>query len=179
MKRFCFIVFLALLAGCAPWARTNGYFHNGPARYSVDLPWGWMKHRGADVVLTRDGIMLENIVIARRNIDKKLSYTKKKFVEGMLPEEIAEVILDDLNLDKNVGNLEVSENNPVDISGKKGFKLVYSFTTDAGLKKKRVHYGFGWEKWVYEISYTAAAWHYFDAGLGAFTEVINSFKFSG
>ena len=165
--------------GCATWSKTTGKYVTSSGKYSVDLPWGWMMHKGKELFLTKDGIWLENIIISRQNIKDKLQYTKKKFIKGMLPEEISEVLLDDLQSNNKIGNLEVIENNPVEISNINGFRLVYTFITEDGLKKKCIHYGFGYEDWVYGISYTAAVWNYFDKETNVFEELVNSFKFLG
>lgn len=178
-KAFLLSVFCILIAGCATWSKTTENYVNSAEKYSVNLPWGWMMHKGGGLLLTRDGIWLENIVVSRRKIDKELPYTKKKFVKGMLPEEIAQIIWDDLQANNKIGNLELIENKPIEISGMDGFRLIYSFTTEDGLKKKCIHYGFGYEDWVYEISFTAAEWHYFSKELDAFNETVDSFKFLG
>lgn len=179
-KKLFLLFFLAFfITGCATWHKTSGNYINSPEKYSVDLPWGWMQHKGKELILTKDGIWLESIIIARHNIEEKLQYTKKKFVKGMFPEEISQIILDDLKANGKIGNLEVIENVPVTISGVNGFKLAYSFTTEEGLKKKCIHYGFGHADWVYEISYTATDWHYFDKGFDDFNKLVNSFKFLG
>jgi hypothetical protein len=170
---------IILIAGCATWSKTAGNYTNTSEQFSADLPWGWMMHKGKELILTKDGIFLENIVIKRKNAEDKLLYTKKKFVEGMLPEEIAEIELDEMRCNANIGNLEVIENSPVEISGIKGFKLVYTFANEDGLKKKTIHYGFGHKEWVYEISYTATQWNYYDKELDAFNKLVESFKFLG
>lgn len=176
--RILFLLFL-FMAGCATWSKTTAKYVSSQEKYSVDLPWGWMQHKGKELILTKDGIWLENIIISRHDTNKKLQYTKKKFVKDMLAEEISEVVLDDLRSNNKIGNLEVVENIPTVISGRDGFRLVYTFSTEDGLKKKCIHYGFAYEDWVYEISYTATDWHYFDKGIDDFNKLVQSFKFLG
>ena len=168
-----------IISGCAAWSKTNGYYRNPSQKYSTELPWGWMRYRGNDLLLTKDGVFLEAITVIRRNIKDKLEFTKKLFGKGMLPEEIAEIIIDDLKASNKIGNLEIIENSPAKIGGRDAFKLVYSFTTESGLKKRCIHYGFGYEKWVYEVSYSGTDWHYFDKGVNDFEQMVESFKFLG
>jgi len=177
-KRIIFPCLLPLfICGCATWTKTNGQYSNNSAMYQVDLPWGWLKHAGETLLVTKDGIFLEGIEIARINVNKKLTHTKKKFVKGMLAEDIAAVAIDDLSTNSEINNLEILENGPVIISGQNGFRLAYLFRNKDGLKYKRVHYGFEYEDWVYRLTYTSAADYYFDKNVEEFNKVIESFKF--
>lgn len=171
----CALVFF--IAGCATWAKVGGPYLNNSEMYSADLPWGWMKYKGKDLIITRDGVFLEDIIIKRVNVKEKLEHTKKRFIKGMLSEEIAEIEMDDIIADSDVCNFELAENIPVIISGQNGFKLVYSFCNKEGLKYKCIHYGFGYGDWVYSLFYTACSAYYFDKNLKDFDSVIQSFKF--
>lgn len=175
IKLFLLVLLVLSISACVGWTRATGKYVDPQKKYSVDLPWGWMRYQGDTLILTRDGIWLENIVIMRQKFDKKLQYTKEKFVKGMLPEEICEVIVGNLKADKSMGNLEIIENMPVKISGIDGFKLVYTFTNEDGLKMKCIHYGFAHGDWVYEFSYTATLWNYFDKELAEFNKMAASF----
>lgn len=175
-KLFLWVILVFLMAGCATWVKTTGNYVNSSEKYSLDLPWGWMMHKGKELILTRDGVWLENIIIKRYKVEEKLEYTKKKFVKGMLPEEISQVALDNLKSNSQIGNLEVIENKPFILSGRDGFRLVYTFTTSEDLKKKGIYYGLGDGNLVYEISYTGTLWHYFDREVDAFERSVRSFK---
>lgn len=166
-----------LLAGCATWGRAGGPYSNGSAKYEVDLPWGWMKLGGKDLMLTRDGLFLDKIAIQRKDIDKKLEHTKKKFIKGMLPEELSEVAIDDIAGDSDISGLEIIENIPASLSGQLSFRLIYTFRNKDSLKYKCIYYGFGYEEWVYSISYTAAADYYFDKNVEEFNRLVKSFRF--
>lgn len=168
---------LFFTAGCATWTKVGGPYLNRSSLYSADLPWGWMKYRGKDLRITRDGLFLDDITIKRININKKLEHTKKRFVKAMLPEEIAEIEIDEVAANSDIYNFELIENMPVTISCQNGFRLAYSFRNKDGLKYKRIHYGFEYEDWVYSLLYTACADHYFDKNLEEFNAVIKSFRF--
>ncbi|MFH1442047.1 MAG: hypothetical protein ABIH18_08430 [Candidatus Omnitrophota bacterium] len=176
-KTVLLCVFIFFIAGCATWTKVGGPYLDNSAMYSTELPWGWMKYKGKDLVITRDGVFLEDITIKRKNINKKLDHTKKKFVKGMLPEEISEIEIDDVMVNPDVYNFELTENIPVIISGQNGFRLTYSFCNKEGLKYKCIRYGFGYGDWIYGLLYTACSTHYFDKNLKDFNNVIKSFKF--
>jgi hypothetical protein len=127
-------------------------------------------------LITRDGVSLQYIQIERVKIEDSLKHTKKKFSKGMLPQEVAEVVLDNIASDKDNLNLEVIENIPATISGIPGFKAVYTHKTMDGLKLKSIYYGFIMQDWFYGIYYTAALRYYFDKDIETFEKVLETFK---
>ena len=176
MKKLLGILFIFVI-GCAPWTQVGGLYKNESHNFSVELPQGWMKwNQGEHLFITRDGISLQYIQIGRVKIEEPLKHTKKKFSKGMLPQEAAEVYLDNIASNSNIINLEVIENLPATISGIPGFKTVYTYKNKDGLKFKSIHYGFMMENWVYGINYNAAQRYYFDKDIKQFENVFESFK---
>jgi hypothetical protein len=176
MKRFLYIP-LIFLVGCAPWTQVGGLYKNESHNFSVELPQGWMRwSQGEDLLITRDGVLLQNIQIVRQNIEDPLKHTKKKFSKGMLPQEAAEVVLDNIASNQNILNLEVVENSPATISGIPGFKAVYTHKNKDGLKFKSIFYGFIVGDSFYGINYNAAQRFYFDKDIQTFDNVVESFK---
>ena len=176
MKKILLIV-LMLAMGCAPWVQVGGLYKTESHNYSVDLPQGWMRwNQGDDLLITRDGVLLQNIQIARLNIEEPLKHTKKKFSKGMLPQEMAEIVLDNIASNKDVLDFEMIENSPIRISENSGFKAVYTHKNNDGLKIKSVYCGFIADKWFYGINYNAAQRYYFDKDIKTFENVLKSFK---
>ena len=95
----------------------------------------------------------------------------------MLPEELAEVEIDNISSNPSLNNFELMENVPISLSVQNAFRLSYSFSNKDGLKYKCIHYGFAYENWVYSLVYTSTADYYFEKNLEAFNQVTNSFKF--
>lgn len=62
------------------------------------------------------------------------------------------------------------------MAGLPGFKLVYTFKTENGLRLKRVHYGVLVRDRVYRVQYQAPARYYFEKDLATFERVRESFK---
>jgi len=172
------ILFIILLSmGCAPWVQVGGLYKRESYNYSVELPQGWMRwNKGDDLIITRDGVLLPNIQILRLNIEEPLKYTKKKFSKGMLPQEEAEVILDNIASNKEILNFQLLENNPLKICGNPGFRAAYSYKNQDGLKMKSIYCGFIAGQWFYGIIYNAAERYYFDKDINTFERVLESFK---
>ena len=68
------------------------------------------------------------------------------------------------------------ENTPVQISGRSGFKLMYTLKNRDGLKIKSIYYGFLYDEGFYAIRYSAAQRHYFDKDLQNFQNLFASFQ---
>ena len=146
--------------------------------YEASLPAGWRRATAISdsLLLTRDGVSLQYIRIARVAVGDELTNTKKKFAKGMLPQDVAALELDEVRSDQAVRNFALVENIPFQVTGFPGFKLVYTFKTGNGLRLRRIHYGVLLRDWVYRIQYQAAAKYYFDKDLAAFERVRESFK---
>ena len=146
--------------------------------YEASLPAGWRRATLVQdaLLLTRDGVSLQYIRIGLVAVGDELTNTKKKFAKGMLPQDVAALELDEVRSDQAVRNFALVENIPFQVAGIPGFKLVYTFKTENGLRLKRVHHGVLLRDWVYRIQYQAAAKYYFDKDLAAFERVRESFK---
>lgn len=177
MKKYISILLLSVfITGCATWTKTGGIYKNTSYNFQAELPWGWMKYQGKDLLITKDGELLQNIWVERVRFDKELPFTKKRFQKDMLASEVAQVEIDNFSSNKMISNFEVLENVPSTIGNADGFKLVYRFRNDDGLKLKKIHYGFLSCDWVYRITYTAAEGYYFNRDLEAFNKLVESFR---
>lgn len=171
------LIGVLFVAGCALWTQIGGLYTSDSGKFSVELPSGWMKYNAVDYLLiTRDGVLLQNIAIERIDIKKELSHTKKKLRQDMLPQEAAEVIIDNMASNPAILNLEVIENMPAKVGGFPGFKLVTIYKNKDGLKFKSVYYGFLWDHWLYSLRYSAPQRYYFAKDVTTFENVVKSFK---
>jgi len=179
LKRAAVAALLLLLAGCAPFVLASGRQNLSEYGFEVTVPDGWyraMRGEAAEaLVVTRDGLALQQILIWRAPVDKELKYTKRRFDEKLPPYELAEITLDNMRSDPAVNDFVVDENVPVTICGKPGYKLVYTWALKGGYRLKRVHYGFLDGKWMYQLVYQASARYYFDRDLATFDTVKDSF----
>jgi hypothetical protein len=179
-RRILVFVFLVLfLSGCATWQLVKApKTHWRYSYFSAELPAGWVKYREPKhlLFLTRDGILLQRITLKRHPIKKEFAVSKRKIKEGMLIQEIAELIIDEISLNKEFLNFELLENKPVDVGGVAGFRLTYTFNNSDFTKYKRIVYGFVIKNMYYELEYLAARQHYFDKSVEDFQRFFQSFK---
>lgn len=185
MRRIPIVFILALMAGgCASappkpvWVPAEGAFTAANSGFSLDLPAGWTRVNLEErLMITRDGSSLQFIGVALYKIGVPLKHTKKKFEKGMLPQEIAGILIDDLASAENIASVEVLENVPARIGDLEGFRVVCRIRIKGGMDRKCAFYGTMRGDQVYDLYYNAAARHYFDRDLGVFEEVARSFRF--
>ena len=175
---FVIVLLLTALSGCAPWVRVEGPYRMDSQGYEASLPAGWRRATtvGDSLLVTRDGVSLQNIRVDRVAVGDELAHTKKKFGKGMLPQDVAALELDEVRSDQAVRNFALVENVPFQVAGLPGFKLIYTFKTENGLRMKRVHYGVLVRGWGYRVQYQAPARYYFDKDLATFERVRESFR---
>ena len=171
------LVLLILLAGCAHSAPLGGHSESNSVCYSVELPQGWMKWKSDQSLLaTRDGLRLQFVQITRVAVAREpVKNGKKKLSKGMLPQELAEVVLHALASDQTISHFEVLEIREVEICGIPGFRAVYMFK-DWRLKLKAVCYGFLSGESFFAMRYTAALRYYFDKDIETFEKIVESFR---
>jgi hypothetical protein len=176
--RVLFLLLIFFLWGCATWVAVGGKYTMSSQNFEVKLPNGWRKFEFAKdaLLITKDGLTLQQIRISRMSIDKDLNHTKKKFAEGMLPPEVAEMVIDNFRSNPNILNQKIIENTPAQIGGYSGYKLVFTYQTKEGLTKKGINYGFISGNWFYEILYEAADRYYFAKDIAAMEKVKDSFR---
>lgn len=180
MKKIVVPWLLMLAIGCAPWVRVGGLYKSDGHQYAIHLPDGWMRwNRGDNLVITRDGLLLQQITVIRLSVDDPLKHTKKKLTKAMLPQEVAEVILDDIATDREVLDFRLEENKPAKIGGLPGFRAVFHFKNKEGLRLTTIYYGCLKETWFYGISYTAASRYYFDKDVEVFEKMVETFQWTG
>ncbi len=178
MKKVVLLLVL-LLTGCALWVRTESPYVSDTLHISADLPAGWMRQNTSNfLVITKDGVLLQKIVANRMEIarEKQFASTKKRVSAGMLPQEVAEVVLDDLQSDQDLLGFEVEENSPATVGGVPGFKTRFSYKTKEGLKYRCVYYGALSGGYLYSLCYVAVARHYFARDLETFENMVRTFR---
>jgi hypothetical protein len=136
-----------------------------------------MKAPTTDMLLiSKDGILLQNIIIKRMAISDELEHSKKKFRPDMLPHEQAELIADDFASNPSLLNFTILENSPMTINGHRGFRLVFTYKNQGDLRVKSTINGFMVRDWFYQIRYTAAIRYYYDRDMASYNQVVQSFK---
>lgn len=190
------LLLIAVLSTCmltacvgrqAKWLMVGGKQAVESEPLEVEWPQAWMKftpaesdakakNEGLVLILTRDGMGLQAIVLKRRPIDQAFSNTKKKAAQGMLPEELAELTLDDMRGNPNLTDLQVIENSPATLDGTPAFKVVFRYRNKAGLPMQAAYYGCIEKGLLYTLIYDAPQRHYYELDLPTFEAVKNSLK---
>lgn len=172
------LIALAVFAGCGPWKVTGGPYVSSQNNFATELPPGWVRVNTEDSLrMTRDGFPLQTIFIGRSRVDEyELKYTKKKLSGGMLPQEVAEVLIDNMASNPALASLEVKENRPAKISGVPAARIAVVFRNKDGLTIEALSYRFMQDEWLYTLSYTAPVRYYFDRDVKAFDDVVSRFR---
>lgn len=170
-----------ILAGCAAtWVRVDDTdSHYSGEHYSVSLPAGWMRSEVGDrLVLSRDGLDLQRIVIEYRPHEKAFEELEKSSSAGMLPSELAELTIAELKASQEEGlpSLEILDNRPIEIAGHTGYALHLRFKTDAGLRIEVLLQGFVDEHGLYQLLYRAPTLHYFGRDREVYESIAGSMQ---
>jgi len=177
--RLIYLLVIGLtISGCVTWAKVGGQCDMHSENFTVALPDGWQRYNPVTnkVIITKQGMSLQRIIIFRAPIDQKLPFTQKKISTDMLPQEVAEIVIDNLRSNPNVSDVDVVENDPAQIGGQPGFKIVYTFQTQEGLAKKGIFYGLLMGGKVYKMIYEAPQRYYFEKDRQTFEKVMVSFR---
>ncbi len=170
-----------LLGACAlPPQRVDTPRTEGPDKsYSVDLPVGWIKQvtPKKQLLASRDGILLDYILISAGPLKDAFPKTKKAAGDDMLPAELAELEIAEIrNQDQFTAALTVAENEPAEISGQEGFRIRLRYKNNRGLELQRVVYGFADKVAYHRLEFGAPTLYYFDTYYPAFQKAVASFQ---
>jgi len=181
MKRTALLTLAGLLlVGCVgpTWVTDNSQPQEAKAiAVSASLPQGWARYSpDPDLVMTRDGLLLETIRVSRKAYGSKLENTDRKFTKGIDAQEAAQILIDAFAADKNRHNLQVVDNRPVAIDGHAGFALEVTYRTPEGLTIRETMYvALVGDSYVI-ARFTAPDRHYHELHKGAFEEVVKTLK---
>lgn len=177
MIKRLFWILLLFMTGCASWVPTAG-LHDFPSyHFSVTLPEKWMKFKTDDYLLvSKDGPFLQYVLIQERDVQQPFGHTTKRLRSGMLAQEAAQVIIDEISSDHGVYDFRVVENRPARINGLDGFNLLFTHKNRDGLLFRTQYYGFLAGSRFYAIRYNAAERYYFEKDLKAFEGILSSFQ---
>ena len=177
MKKVIWFTLLLFAVSFAACAHSGGI--SKPATYSfeVDIPDGWRRiDNNRYWFATKESPFLQYVMVQNRPIGRSFRNTKKKIQKEMLPEEAAQIIIDELVSDRNLVNLKVLNNTPATIKKYAGFKILYTYSDSEGQTYKTLYYGFIKEDTFFNLRFTAVDRIYFQRDIGAFRSVLNSFK---
>lgn len=171
---------LLLLAGCQAWQPGGGTVTGKGEAFSLTTPAGWMyaTSLGPDLLLSREGPILQRIVVEHRDLTKPPGKEPKRAITPTLaPFEVAEAIVDELRANRDLLEFRLQENTPATVGGRPGFRLVFDFRTKDGLQFTEARYGViaGTDLWF--VRFSAPTRHYFARDLPAFESAVQTLQF--
>jgi hypothetical protein len=175
MKRWASLLLL-LTTACAPLHQNGDATQAGAQNFSIQMPEQWHElNTPRHLMLTKDGPFSQYILVQQRHLSEPFKHTKRKFRQGMLPQEAAEVVVAEITSDRAVLDFEVIENLPAQVGRFDAFKLVFTYRTTDGLKFKTIYYGVLPGNWYYGIRYNASDKYFTEQDIETFERFINSF----
>lgn len=145
--------------------------------WMVKPPAGWMQLSTADSeMFSKDGAYLEYMLIQSKPLTRGFRYTKQRIDPGMLPDEAAQIIVDDMQSDPLIRRFRLLANEPATVAGRPGFKLTYSYRDQYDVTLKSIYYGVVLPEQYFNLRYTGAERYYFDKELPAFAQALASLR---
>jgi hypothetical protein len=177
MKKHFWIILFLFVAGCMACAHTGGMSKPASYSFSIDIPEGWRKiDNNRYLLVTKENPFLQYIMVQNRPISRSFQNTKKKIQKEMLPEETAQIIIDELISDQNLVNFRVLDNTPATIKGYEGFKILYTYSDSEGQTYKTLYYGFLKEDTFFNLRFTAEGQIIFQRDISDFRSILNTFQ---
>lgn len=171
-------VLLLLVAGCTPWAAVdpNNRLITVKDDYTVEAPLGWVRRNYDvyDVFLSRDGPLLNFIVIDREKHDRTLPNTKRKTSADLLPQEVAELVIAEQKAVDSRGSFSVLANQPANLSGKPAVRVHTRWKNERGLPIERLTYALVDQKGRLALIYEAPGLVYFPKGVADFDAMVKT-----
>ncbi len=177
MKRLLWLSLLICVVSLLACAHSGGLTKPASYGYKVNIPEGWRKiDNNRYLLLTKENPFQQYILVQNRPIGKSFRHTKKKMHTTMLPEEAAQIVVDELISDQNLLNLKLLNNTPLNISGYDGFKILYTYQDGEGHTFKTLYYGFIKADTFFNLRFTAADRFHFQRDIDAFRLMLKSLE---
>jgi hypothetical protein len=181
VRRPILLLICLALVGCVPApARVDSpRIEALDKSYTVELPAGWIRQytQEKNVVVSRDGFLLETLAVVRRPLKQAFQRTKKDVSETMLPSELAELEIAEIKArDDQTAALTVLDNEPAVVSGKEGFRVKVAYRNPRGLEFYEEVHGVVDKSGLYLLIYRAPRLHYFDKHYREYQRTVESFR---
>jgi hypothetical protein len=167
-----------ILVGCSStWLRVRGPVQTPSC--SIQMPEGWVRlNTEAYEMVSKDGPYLEYILLREQPLIQGFQHTRRKLNSRMLPNEAAQVIVDNLKADPVIKQFRLIANEPADVGGQEGFHLIFTYRDQQDVDMRTYYYGTVIGSSFVSLRYNAAQRHYFDAELPSFQDALQSLRCS-
>ena len=154
-------------------------FTHKASGYSIQYPTGWRYVKFGDVsVATRDGPCLQRIYVDFRKHKKAFSTLGKDATPDMLPQELAEKIVAEMEAAGSLQHMQVLSNEPITLAGRPGFKVHVSFRTavDAGsVRYEGIVAGANSPQGIFLVAYVGSVFYYFARDVESYDNTLATF----
>lgn len=152
----------AMVLMCVLFFSLAGAAEEAEFNFSIDVPEGWWRVKTEKyLVITKDGAFKHYIFVQERPLVQPFQNTGKTLQPTHLPNEVAQIIVDELTADPNLTQLQMIENLPAKVAGQPGFQLTFLYTDPLGIVFKTVYYGCIQGERFYNLRYSASEESYF------------------
>lgn len=185
---------LALLAGMAVAAPAAAAwkivvegqpFTHKASGYSIQYPAGWRFIKmpfGDETVATRDGPALQKIYVDFRKHKKAFRALGKDATPEMMPQELAEKIVQEMEAAGSLQNMQVLSNEPTMLAGRPAFRVHVSFRTsvDAGsVRYEGIVVGANSPQGIFLVGYGGPVLNYFARDVESYDRTLATFAIAG
>ena len=179
---FVVLISTLLFSGCASWQEVSGVQQIKTQNITIDLKnekWHALDKKDLETYnLTKDGILLQNILIKRVPLDKALNSKKSIIPKDILSYELGELIIQDLKVQNEMKSFQVINNKPERIDTEDGVQIIYQIkdSFDNIVRTNSTYFIFN-EK-LYSINYIAPSQFYYEKDLNRYNKIKKSIKLS-
>jgi len=180
---------LALLAGIAVAEPAAAWkivvegqpFTHQKSGYTIQYPAGWRYVKwpfGDETVATRDGPCLQRIYVDFRKHKKAFRALGKDATPEMMPQELAEKIVAEMEAAGSLQNMKVLSNEPTTLAGRPAFKVHVSYRTavDAGsVRYEGIVVGANSPQGIFLVGYNGSVLHYFARDVETYDKTLATF----
>lgn len=170
LRRFLFAVLVLTASGCAtapPWERfaAGGAVESPQKGFSFQAPEGWRRapgEAGDRVLLTLDGLAIQQLVLGRATRDKAFALTKAKPAADISLRELGELFLAEIRMGNKESSVALKSSGETRIDGRPAFLLHLSERTPRGAQYERIVAGLQGEAAIFWASCRALSRHFFE-----------------
>jgi hypothetical protein len=147
--------------------------------YSVQFPAGWRYDKSGDFSLaTRDGPCLQRVYVDFRKHKKAFRALGKDSTPEMLPQELAEKIVAEMEAAGSLQNMQVLSNEPTTLAGRPAFRVHVSFRSavDAGsVRYEGIVVGANSPQGIFLVGYSGSVLNYFARDVETYDKTLATF----
>lgn len=147
--------------------------------YSIQFPVGWRYEKYGDFSFaTRDGHCMQQIYVDYRKHKKAFRALGKDSTPGMMPQELAEKIVAELEAAGSLQNMVVLSNEPAMLAGRPAFRVHVSYRNpvdEGSVRYETIIVGANSPQGIFLVGYSAAVLNYFARDVETYDQTLATF----